>query len=930
MTLASRWLVFVLAITVVGWQAAADGLEDDLVDSQVKTSSCFAQVNRTLFGWKDDVKAFIAKKRTIVIEQNAWDSSRIAVATLYPILTELLGYRVLIKEYFGGKTSGPRLDSGLIDIAVELWPSDSSWYNDMVRTRRTVLDSGSLGYTGRVGLYVPTYMFDLVPNVDFDFWKFFKNPKALAAFPRPGTAPHVLTSDGLPLCTADELSCINNTYVPARYRPELAQYFVEIVHVTPDYSYAVYPRLIDGLGLNATIKYIGDSFEPYIKDLIQSKSPFIAYYWKPTALISANNLTRITFPDDSYGLFSKFLNDRSTPIKFDIPSDAVFKALSPSFSDDFPELVGLMQKFQLGESDMDILLRNLATSSLNSSEVACNWLNEDSELWSKWIPPPPKLYVTCEIGQGKYEVNGLALCLTCPAGTFNWVNNTADPCQPCPDHAICPGGDRVNVASGYWLTEKTADPKPSIYKCPNFHACCPDGNCTASEQCSDGFSGILCSTCEKEGYALWHDKCMECSTPKSSLYIILFFPILVCIMVLFIPPGEIPTLEFLFFFYQVTDLIFNHNVEQLLGSTGIKTFLAVLSLDIDGMVLNCPAKLFGVPKLLFRFLFPCLLLIYLAALYGIATVFCKKVTSTDWKRFLPSYMREVPMHIVFFHGFETIFTLTNMPLVEAALELLDCRVILDQSLLYTAPQTKCFSRDHTAGLIVGIATLVLLLLVLPGALFILLLNAQRKGILLAEGNKEKANFGLQILDTMADAYQSQFFYFEAVQIVEKGLIVVFFKFFTGSDSKSIIAYILLFMILSLIRIYVQPYSSRMKGFLMREIYLLWFALLGFRLAISFVDKEAIVPYIVFILIIPATFHVIRRVFEELTKSSHHQSLSKLGLGIFSTSNADIKSDRDMHASRAMNKSDKSNPKLKDDGPTAQDRLLRSSSFAKQM
>ncbi|KAJ3093475.1 hypothetical protein HDU97_009605, partial [Phlyctochytrium planicorne] len=288
-----------------------------------------------------------------------------------------------------------------------------------------------------------------MPDVDFDFWKFFRSPKALSVFPRPGSAPHILLDGGIPLCDGDPFVCVNNTYVPKWFKQENADSFVEILHVTPDYSYSFYQRLIDGLQLNATIKFLGDSFDAYVQEQFRLKKPFLAYNWKPTAFVS------------------------TTPVEFDIPADKVFKVSSMNFANDFMNLQSLLQKFQLGETDVDFLLKELAVPGMSVSEVSCKWLKQNIAVWKNWMPPPPNLHVTCNIGEGKYNVNGFGLCLSCPAGTYNWMNGTSEPCMRCPDHAFCPGGDKVNVASGYWQPEKSLSGIPNIYKCPNTKACCP-------------------------------------------------------------------------------------------------------------------------------------------------------------------------------------------------------------------------------------------------------------------------------------------------------------------------------------------------------------------------------------------------------------------------------------------------------------------------
>ncbi|KAJ3208039.1 hypothetical protein HDU67_007038, partial [Dinochytrium kinnereticum] len=283
----------------------AVGLMDDFVGN-VTLERCLPLTTLSL-GW-EDVKNFTGQKRTILLEQDAWASSRLSISLVQLILTEVMGYKVEMLEFGGGQSSGRRLaNTGVVDFAVELWPSSATvWYTVLVRQNRSVVDHGNIGYTGRVGLYVPTYLVENNLEYTLDFWRFLQNPRAIAMFPKPGTAPHVLDASGAPLCDGVPMGCRNNTYAPSWYSPSLRDNFVELLHVIPGYSQYIFERLIDGLGLNMTIKYLGDSLEGYLSSLYERRLPFIFYYWKPTTFLATHNFSRITFPDDSTGNFFKF------------------------------------------------------------------------------------------------------------------------------------------------------------------------------------------------------------------------------------------------------------------------------------------------------------------------------------------------------------------------------------------------------------------------------------------------------------------------------------------------------------------------------------------------------------------------------------------------------------------------------------------------
>ncbi|KAJ3100101.1 hypothetical protein HDU97_002483 [Phlyctochytrium planicorne] len=255
-------------------------------------------------------------------------------------------------------------------------------------------------------------MSDLIPSADFDFWKFLRQPVSIAPFARPGSSPTFATSTGDPVCSGDALACnANNSYIPSHYTPESNSSFVEMVHMYPDYTYAFYPRLIDGLKLNMTIKYMGEAYDDYLADSIAKKLPLIAYYWKPTVFTSVYNLTRIMFPDDVHGKFPSFQDNRSYPVNFDIPTDIILKSVSNKFASDFDEIVNLIVKLKITDEQIEGILRDFATDG-SYPKVVCNWLKANTDLVRSWIPSPPRAFVPCLPDQVRRVVNGLSTCLT--------------------------------------------------------------------------------------------------------------------------------------------------------------------------------------------------------------------------------------------------------------------------------------------------------------------------------------------------------------------------------------------------------------------------------------------------------------------------------------------------------------------------------------
>ncbi|KAI8848421.1 hypothetical protein BC829DRAFT_214709 [Chytridium lagenaria] len=255
---------------------------------------------------------------------------------------------------------------------------------------------------------------------------------------------------------------------------------------------------------------------------------------------------------------------------------------------------------------------------------------------------------------------------------------------------------------------------PEFYSCPDREACCPNGNCTLSSNCDSSFTGVLCTQCAEPNKYKWRGHCISCDKIGASLYLLFFLSFLSTFVVLFIPRHELPTVDLLFFFFQVIQLIFGPSIDELLGFGQLKTFLALTSLDIDGIAMDCPAKLSGVGKLLFRFLLPLAFFVNVGLLYMIFRLL--KRAKVPVEKMFPYYMRGQSIEAVFFKALLSISTFALMPLVEASVALLDCRNILGSLVLYTDPTVECFESSHVGPVSFAILIIVLLLVVHPVAL----------------------------------------------------------------------------------------------------------------------------------------------------------------------------------------------------------------------
>ena len=106
-------------------------------------------------------------------------------------------------------------------------------------------------------------------------------------------------------------------------------------------------------------------------------------------------------------------------------------------------------------------------------------------------------------------------CTLCKEETF--LIEPATVCKPCPSGGICPGGLEVLPRPGYWRSSNLSE---IVYAYPVNHACI--GDATAYDtlgSCSEGYYGIMCSSCKGGFQKLNDNSCGICPSPTANVFI---------------------------------------------------------------------------------------------------------------------------------------------------------------------------------------------------------------------------------------------------------------------------------------------------------------------------------------------------------------------------------------------------------------------------
>ena len=93
-------------------------------------------------------------------------------------------------------------------------------------------------------------------------------------------------------------------------------------------------------------------------------------------------------------------------------------------------------------------------------------------------------------------------CFLCPKNTYSLLPSETF-CRECPHYASCPGGNVLDLDSGYW---RASNLSAEVYLCPNPAACKGGENAT----CSEEYTGELCNGCSPGYYMRGSVVCQEC------------------------------------------------------------------------------------------------------------------------------------------------------------------------------------------------------------------------------------------------------------------------------------------------------------------------------------------------------------------------------------------------------------------------------------
>ncbi|ORY51367.1 hypothetical protein BCR33DRAFT_453286 [Rhizoclosmatium globosum] len=353
---------------------------------------------------------------------------------------------------------------------------------------------------------------------------------------------------------------------------------------------------------------------------------------------------------------------------------------------------------------------------------------------------------------------------------------------------------------------------------------------------------------------------MDCSNIAPTVIAIVIGSFVATFLLLFVPQHETPTVELLLFYFQVVNLIFGVEITSFDGMVDLEKFLALASLDIDGMTTSCPAPLTGVAKQLFRFVLPFLFFIHAAILY-LTAQFLRSWNPALMEKllmYLPVHSKHISVKVIFLRITQILITFVLMPLVEASLAILDCRSLMGRNVDFQAPDEKCFGPNHMPAAIFAIVMLILLLGVYPTMLVFQLRKLKINNRLKYDVDPDSLTVIDELNLTLYADYRQSYYFMGPILVWEKGVLVLLFKLLLGKVNGIGFTYVAILAVLCFERIYVQPYLFGIEAYMNREIVLCWLILMAINLStLESGFNQNVGGVITFLLILPAALHICR-------------------------------------------------------------------------
>jgi glycine betaine/proline transport system substrate-binding protein len=288
---------------------------------------------------------------TVSIAINPWDGSEADAQVAKDVLEKQLGVNVkLVNIDENAVWAG--LDSGQIDANLEVWPSGHA--NDIktyITDKKTVVNAGLLGPTGKIGWYIPKYVADAHP--EYTSWEGLNNPAAAKYFATAETGSKGQFLLGDPSYVSYDEQIIKNLGLPF--------------------------KVVVGGGEAALITALGTAF--------RDKAPLLFYFYQPQWANAKYALVAVKLPPITPQCTASAAGQgKDGKYNCDYPTDPLLKAVSAKLQTKNAKVFQFLQKMNWTGQDQNLVTSYKNADKMSAEDAAQKWVDANASVWKAWLP----------------------------------------------------------------------------------------------------------------------------------------------------------------------------------------------------------------------------------------------------------------------------------------------------------------------------------------------------------------------------------------------------------------------------------------------------------------------------------------------------------------------------------------------------------------
>jgi len=275
----------------------------------------------------------------VTINENSWVGSSANVYVAKHILENTYGCTVEVTK-IAEIPAFQAMADGKVDVVLEDWQHTAE-YAKYIEEQAKVQDAGSLGVTGHIGWFVPTYVVD--ENPELATWEGLKEKADLFKTSESGDKGQLLDGD------------------PS--------------YVTNDEA------LVKNLGLDLKVIYAGGEASQItsVQQAYKKKEPILFYWYTPQWLNAELDLTEVTLPAYEEGCDADL-----KAVKCAYPDYDLRKLMSTEFAESGSPAVDFVKAFEWGNDEQNDVAVAIAGEGMKPEDAAAAWVEENADKVEAW------------------------------------------------------------------------------------------------------------------------------------------------------------------------------------------------------------------------------------------------------------------------------------------------------------------------------------------------------------------------------------------------------------------------------------------------------------------------------------------------------------------------------------------------------------------